>query len=107
VPFLSILPFCHYPPLVPVPLTKAELSSLAVSPENQRRGIGSQLLEAFLEETDAQGLQAVLGASKEGRGLYERYGFVTSEVMTLKMWEYEGGSGMGIEEHVIMHRPAV
>lgn len=77
-------------------------------PRHQRRGIGTQLLELFLHEADERGLQAVLGASREGRGLYKRYGFVDFEIMELRMWEWEGGEEMqGVkEEHVIMHRPA-
>lgn len=88
--------------------THPELSSLVVHPSCQRRGIGTQLLELFLKEADELGLQAVLGASKEGRGLYKRYGFVDFEIMELRMWEWEGGEDMQgvVEEHVIMHRPA-
>lgn len=83
-----------------------ELGVLIVSPEYQRRGIGTMLLEDGLRETDAQGLQSVLGASSAGIGLYRRYGFVEFKVIKLNLWEYEGGEGMGVEEHVIMHRPA-
>jgi GNAT superfamily N-acetyltransferase len=97
-------------PLISFPVyhkspTQIELGALVVSPLHQRRGVGTQLLELFLRETDELRLQAVLGASREGRGLYKRYGFRDYEVMELKMWEYEGGEGMAIEEHVIMHRP--
>jgi hypothetical protein len=65
------------------------------------------LLEDGLREVDALGLQAVLGASPEGLGLYKKYGFVDYEVMDFNLWEYEGGEGMGVARHVIMHRPAV
>jgi N-acetylglutamate synthase-like GNAT family acetyltransferase len=87
-------------------LTLTELGSLVVSEDHQRRGIGTQILELFLEETDSLGLQAVLGASKQGRDLYKRYGFRDFHITELKLWEYEGGEGLEIDEHVIMHRPA-
>jgi ribosomal protein S18 acetylase RimI-like enzyme len=84
-----------------------ELSVLVVSPKYQRRGIGTLLLEDGLKRADEAGLQAVLGASPEGIGLYRRYGFVDFEIMDFKLWEYEGGEGLGTARAVIMHRPAV
>jgi hypothetical protein len=48
----------------------------------------------------------VLGASPEGYGLYERYGFKETGMMELKLWEYEGGEGMGSTSHGVMHRAA-
>ncbi|CZR60512.1 uncharacterized protein PAC_10408 [Phialocephala subalpina] len=84
----------------------AKLSVLVVSPSCQRRGIGTNLLEHGLKEVDKNGLQCVLGASKEGFGLYKKLGWVPYETMKIKLWEYEGGEGMGVDEHVIMNRPA-
>lgn len=84
-----------------------ELNTLVVSPEYQRRGIGKLLIEDGLKEADRLGLQAVLGASKEGLGLYKKHGFTEFEVMEVRLWEYEGGEGMGLDRHVVMHRPAV
>ncbi|KAH9218782.1 hypothetical protein DL95DRAFT_385010, partial [Leptodontidium sp. 2 PMI_412] len=59
----------------------AKLATLIVAPENQRQGIGSQLLEAGLKEVDRLGLRCVLASSKEGLGLYKRFGFVEFEKM--------------------------
>ncbi|KAL2071676.1 hypothetical protein VTL71DRAFT_12911 [Oculimacula yallundae] len=84
----------------------AKLFTLIVSPSHQRRGIGTQLLESGLREVDKLGLQCVLAASKEGVGLYERFGFVETHRMSLRLWEYEGGEGLGEEMHVVMRRPA-
>jgi len=67
-------------------------------------GIGTKLLEEGLREVDDLGLQCVLGASKEGKGLYTKYGFTDFAVLELKLWEYEGGEGMGVDHHVVMHR---
>jgi N-acetylglutamate synthase-like GNAT family acetyltransferase len=85
---------------------RIELSTLVVSPEWQRRGIGTVLMENGLKEADELGLQTVLGASKKGKGLYKKYGFVEFEVTDVRLREYEGGEGMGKDQQVIMNRPA-
>lgn len=83
----------------------AKLSTIAINPSHQRRGIGSQLLEEGLKEIDQLGLPCVLGASPEGETLYRRYGWEEVEVMEMRLWEYEGGEGMGLARHVVMCRP--
>jgi predicted N-acetyltransferase YhbS len=83
-----------------------ELNTLVVQPEYQRRGIGKMLVEDGLKEADRLGIQAVLGASKQGLGLYKTYGFTEFQAIEINLWEYEGGEGMGTDRHVIMHRPA-
>jgi len=57
------------------------------------------LMKEGLEEVDRLGLQCVLGASPEGEGLYKKFGFEEVKVMELKLWEYEGGEGMGVARH--------
>ncbi|KAG0652075.1 hypothetical protein D0Z07_1173 [Hyphodiscus hymeniophilus] len=84
-----------------------KLSTLVVSPDYQRRGIGALLIEDGLKVADEAGLQAVLGASDQGIGLYKKHGFGEDVVVDLKLWEYEGGEGLGVTRHVYMHRPAV
>lgn len=64
------------------------------------------LLEAFLKDADALGVQAVLGASPYGRGLYKKYGFVDYHIEVVDLSQYEGGEGYGEDVHVTMHRPA-
>jgi len=83
-----------------------ELFALVVSRECQRQGVGTLLLEDGLREADKMGLQCVLGASPAGLSLYKKHGFVEFEKMSLNLWQYEGGEGMGVVEHCIMHRPA-
>ncbi|KAL5354479.1 hypothetical protein ACLOAV_000568 [Pseudogymnoascus australis] len=85
----------------------AKLRTLAVLPEYQRMGLGAMMLEEGLREADRRGLQSILGASPFGIGLYRRHGYVDFEAMEFKLWEYERGEGMGLEKHVVMHRPAV
>lgn len=79
---------------------------MSVAPEWQRKGVGNLLLEDGLSETDAKCMQCVLGASPEGLGLYKKHGFVVVKEMAVNLWEYEGGEGMGVTQHTIMHRPA-
>ncbi len=59
----------------------AELLAVAVDPSCQGRGVGRQLVGAFLDEVGNRGLEAahvVVGADNTGAvSLYERAGFVT------------------------------
>lgn len=64
------------------------------------------LIEQGLKEIDELNLQSVLGASKEGKGLYQKHGFVAFDTMEIRLWEYEGGEGFGMDYQVLMHRPA-
>jgi ribosomal protein S18 acetylase RimI-like enzyme len=63
-----------------------ELESLSISPSYQRRGIGTQLLTAWLalvEKTGAREAGAYLQASKVGKGLYEKFGWKDAGVMEM------------------------
>jgi ribosomal protein S18 acetylase RimI-like enzyme len=84
-----------------------KLSTLTVFPQYQRRGIGAILFEEGLKVADEAGLQTILGASDQGIGLYKKYGCVECVVLDLKLWEYEGGEGLGVTRHVFLHRPAL
>lgn len=52
------------------------LSVLAVHPNHQRRGVGKAALDWGLKQADDLGLPAYLESTQEGRGLYEKYGFM-------------------------------
>lgn len=58
------------------------LQFMGVTPEQQGRGLGSQLLTTVLKECDARGTPAYLEAtSPDNRRLYQRHGFqVTTEI---------------------------
>ena len=59
----------------------AVIGMMMVDPAQGRRGLGGRILEALLER--ANGIPAMLYATEEGRRLYERSGFETSdEVVT-------------------------
>lgn len=59
-----------------------EIENIAVSGEARRRGLGSRLLKAFLEQARSGGAEAVFLEVRESntaaRALYERWGFVQS-----------------------------
>lgn len=77
------------------------LNSLAVHPEQQRRGAGKMLLNWGLEVADRVGLEVYLDTSKAGRGLYEKEGFklVRGVDFDRKPW-----GGEGIDWHGCMVR---
>jgi amino-acid N-acetyltransferase len=65
----------------------AEVKSLAVSEETQSRGMGSQLVNAAVDEARNIGLQRVFALTYRP-AFFERLGFVQADVMTLprKVW---------------------
>ncbi|KAF4211423.1 hypothetical protein CNMCM5878_002633 [Aspergillus fumigatiaffinis] len=71
----------------------AILQVLAVHPDYQGRGIGTQLLMVGVEEARRLGLPAWLEASEAGYSVYRRCGFVDAERMELDFGKY-GLSGM-------------
>lgn len=60
---------------------------LGVLPQYERRGIGSKLLKAHLEEAQEDGVSVYLGATPAGKPLYDRHGF---EVVSLETKGEEG-----------------
>lgn len=53
------------------------LTFMAVSPEHQRQGIGSMMMQRVCEETDRHGRCAYVLAAPEGVRLYTKFGFET------------------------------
>lgn len=66
---------------------QAEIRSLAVAPEWQRRGIGRRLVQALLEEAAALGVPSVFALTYQ-REFFERLGFyvVPHESLPHKIW---------------------
>jgi len=56
----------------------ASLSKMVVSPDEQRRGFGGQLLDRLLKAADERGSVVGLCATEQGRPLYESRGFSVS-----------------------------
>jgi GNAT superfamily N-acetyltransferase len=48
---------------------------LGVHPSYQGRGLASKLLKWGLDRADAEGVEAYLSSSPEGKPVYEKYGF--------------------------------
>jgi GNAT superfamily N-acetyltransferase len=69
--------------------TAARLGLVAVSPDSQGRGIGSRLVERLL--ADAAPRSVMLLATRAGRPLYERFGFVEIGAVWQHQGEYRGG----------------
>jgi GNAT superfamily N-acetyltransferase len=61
------------------------LDVLAVDPSYQGQGIGKALLQWGLDEADRLGLITFLEATREGRPLYDKYGFEPTTVDTLDL----------------------
>ncbi|CRG89379.1 hypothetical protein PISL3812_06415 [Talaromyces islandicus] len=61
------------------------LDVLAVDPSHQGQGIGKALLQWGLDEADRLGLITFLESTREGRPLYEKYGFEPTTVDTLEL----------------------
>lgn len=66
---------------------QAEIRSLAVAPEWQRRGIGRRLVQALLEEAAALGVPSVFALTYQ-REFFERLGFyvVPHDSLPHKIW---------------------
>lgn len=80
---------------------EAELGDLAVAPEERRRGIGGELVEAVLEEARNRGVVQIFLEVREGnqsaQGLYRSRGF---EIVGRRRGYYEGPA----EDALIMRR---
>jgi ribosomal protein S18 acetylase RimI-like enzyme len=63
---------------------EALVLSVYVEPEWRRRGVANALMRALLDDLDARNVRrVVLHASPDGRRLYERLGFVSTNEMRL------------------------
>lgn len=73
--------FFQYPPSFTNPTGKiAYITNVYTRDEYRNRGIATKLLELVLEEIKAEGCMfARLHASAQGRGLYEKMGFVDAQ----------------------------
>lgn len=60
------------------------IHTLAVSPNHQKMGCGTKLMESVIEETDRLGLMCFLEASDEGKPLYLKCGFEEVEKMVVQ-----------------------
>ncbi|PYI11210.1 hypothetical protein BO78DRAFT_413681 [Aspergillus sclerotiicarbonarius CBS 121057] len=69
------------------------LKELYVRPEFQRQGLGGVLVQRGVEEADRLGLQAYTEASKDGYGLYVKFGFEEVDRVTVDLEPWGGKPG--------------
>ena len=56
------------------------VTNVYTAPEHRRKGLSKMLLEKLLEDARSRGIKKIwLGASKLGRPLYEKLGFIQQE----------------------------
>ncbi|HEV2966428.1 MAG TPA: GNAT family N-acetyltransferase, partial [Chthoniobacterales bacterium] len=64
---------------------QASIQNVYTEPQWRRRGLAALLIKRIIEWTRAQGIESVvLHASKEGRALYERLGFIATTEMRFR-----------------------
>ncbi|RFU25007.1 hypothetical protein B7463_g11334, partial [Scytalidium lignicola] len=73
-----------------VPETHYFMSILAVRPEYQRKGLGSQLLSPVLELADKDKAKSFIQASPKGLGLYLKHGWTEVDDIMLDLSHYGG-----------------
>ncbi|KAG9237898.1 acyl-CoA N-acyltransferase [Amylocarpus encephaloides] len=82
------------------------ISTLVVSPQYQRKGIGAQLMRKCLEEANKEGLPTWLISFPGSHELYLKLGFVDVEHSDVDLNEWDGGRcrGYGIYRSYAMRR---
>nr|OQO19872.1 hypothetical protein B0A51_12228 [Rachicladosporium sp. CCFEE 5018] len=78
---------------------------LATHPDHQHRGAATMLMKELIAEADALGLEMYCEATRTGKPLYEKYGFVAVKTLTFDPAAY-GGSGL-VETQWVMVRGAL
>ncbi|KFY19383.1 hypothetical protein V493_07984 [Pseudogymnoascus sp. VKM F-4281 (FW-2241)] len=73
-----------------VPETHYFMSILAVRPQYQRRGLGSMLLSAVLEQVDKEHAKAFVQGSAQGIGLYLKHGWGEVDEILMDYSSYGG-----------------
>lgn len=75
VSFFEVMPTYHNPTG-----KKAYIMNMYTKPEYRRQGIAYQTLDMLVKEAKKRGITAIsLEATKMGRALYEKYGFVSMD----------------------------
>lgn len=75
VSYFSVLPTYHNPTG-----KKAYIMNMYVRPDYRRQGIATKMLDLLVEDAKVKGINAIsLEATRMGRPLYEKYGFVKME----------------------------
>lgn len=76
---------------------------LATDPSHQNQGAATILLSSLIAEADTLGIDIYCEATKSGRPLYEKFGFVALEMLHFDPKEF-GVEDLGIEIQTAMLR---
>ena len=76
---------------------------LATHPSHQHRGAATSLMTDLVDEADALGLEIYCEATKTGRPMYEKWGFVPVKTLRFDPADY-GVEGLGVEVQTVMVR---
>ncbi|GAB7355417.1 hypothetical protein MBLNU459_g5933t1 [Dothideomycetes sp. NU459] len=79
------------------------LALLAAHPDHQRKGVGATAMAWGVAEAEKLGLPIYLESSKEGYGLYEKFGFKTVGIFPFDAGQF---GHKGNATHYCMVRPA-
>ena len=79
---------------------------LATHPSHQHRGAATSLMSELIAEADALGLEIYCEATRTGKPMYEKYGFVPVYTLSFDPAEY-GVTGLGVEVQTVMVRGAL
>lgn len=79
---------------------------LATHPSHQQRGAATALMSELVAEADALGLEIYCEATRTGKPLYEKYGFVAVKALRFDPADY-GVLGLGVEVQTVMVRGAL
>lgn len=64
------------------------LEGFAVHPNWQRKGVGSMLVKKFLVSVDADHAMSYVHSSRNGKALYEKFGFTVIGEVTIDLKEF-------------------
>lgn len=78
---------------------------LATHPDHQHQGAASLLMDELVAEADQAGVEIYCEATKTGRALYEKYGFVAVKDIEFDTARY--GGVFGVERQTVMVRGAI
>lgn len=79
---------------------------LATHPNHQHRGAATSLMSELIAEADDLGLEVYCEATKTGRPMYEKYGFVPVHTLRFDPADY-GVKNLGVEVQTVMVRGAL
>ena len=81
---------CNCDPLGAINLTWSGLDICATIPSERRRGAASLSLQWGVDKADEMDVESFIEATIDGAQLYERFGYKTTQLMSLKKDNMDG-----------------